>query len=177
MSRGVTVGVDHNRRMKLQTLPGRGNWKLLATRADLRLPMIGAVVTWLLAGAAVVWWLLAFSGRGSWQPVPVLPAPAVVADPAAVVRALGYRENASPVAAPSQPPPVSRLRLLGVAAQPASQGAALLSVDGQPPRPFRVGDKVADTWVLESVDRQRVRLSASDGAGGAVELTLPPSTP
>lgn len=163
--------------MKLQTLPGRGNWNPLATRADLRLPMISAVLTWLLAGAVVVWWLLAFYGRGPWQQVPVLPAPAVVADPAVVARALGYRENASPVAAPSQPSPVSRLRLLGVVAQPASKGAALLSVDGQPPRPFRVGDKVADAWVLQSVDRQRVRLSASDGAGGAVELTLPPLKP
>lgn len=148
---------------------------LQAGPSGLRAPLLSAMVVWLAAGAALVWWLLALSARGAWQPVPVLPAPAVVAEPAAVARALGHREGAAPVSERMQPAAGARLRLLGVAAQPALKGAALLSVDGQPARPFRVGDKVSDAWVLQSVDRQRVRLVSSDDKGGEIELTLPPS--
>ena len=55
-------------------------------------------------------------------------------------------------------------------------GAALIGIDGQPPRPYRVGASLEGGLVLQAVSRRGVRLAPEPGAPGeAFELTLPES--
>jgi general secretion pathway protein C len=49
------------------------------------------------------------------------------------------------------PEAASRFALSGVVADPSKQGAALIAIDGKAPRPFRVGSRVGDNYVLQSV--------------------------
>ena len=82
----------------------------------------------------------AWMRRSPVTPVASVAPPAVRSDVASVARALGAAAPAT--AQDASPAPVaaaSRWRLLGVVAQPGQQGAALISMDGQPPRPYAVG--------------------------------------
>lgn len=68
----------------------------------------------------------------------------------------------------------SRFSLLGVVAARSHDGAALIAVDGKPPRPYRVGAAVDDTLVLQSVQPRRAVLSSSVGGPPVLTLELPP---
>lgn len=122
----------------------------------------------------LAWWALSLLARSPWQPVPVTASAAVVADPLAVSRALGMREPTAQAVATPAPAVAARLRLLGVVSQAPLQGAALIAIDGQPPRPYRVGQRVSDNWVLREVGRERALLQAADGGGDELELLVPP---
>jgi general secretion pathway protein C len=67
----------------------------------------------------------------------------------------------------------SRFQLQGVMAGDASQGAALLAVDGKAAKPFRVGAVVADGLVLQSAQGRRVSLGATTNGPPTLELELP----
>ncbi len=71
----------------------------------------------------------------------------------------------------------ARFALLGVVAQPDAQGTALLSVDGKPAKPYKVGAMVVDGWALQSVQGRRAKL-ARNGAEMVLELPalLPAAT-
>ena len=56
-------------------------------------------------------------------------------------------------------------------------GAALIAVNGQPPRPYRVGASLEGGLVLQAVSRRSARLGASMNGPATVELTLPESAP
>ena len=71
------------------------------------------------------------------------------------------------------PDAASRFVLQGVVADDDQQGAALIAVDGKPPRPFRVGAKVADGYVLQSVSTRAAALGASLDGAPAFTLQLP----
>jgi general secretion pathway protein C len=95
-----------------------------------------------------------------------LVLPTASADPAAIAALLGAVPNsgaAAPVASLS-----SRFALIGVVADATHSGAALIAVDGKPPKPFRVGANIDENLVLQSVDSRRAVL----GSGGAPVLTL-----
>jgi general secretion pathway protein C len=94
-------------------------------------------------------------------------------DPQAVVRALGGGEVAAPVAA-AAPSASSRFVLMGVVADTSSGGAALISVDGKPARPFRVGASVDGRLVVQSVTGRKASLAADPSAPAEVVLELPP---
>lgn len=151
--------------MKLQTPPRHPGAPVARTG---RAPLWAAGLTWLAAGAALAWWLLTLLSGTAWQPVPVAAGAAVTAEPAAVARALGH--DGRPAAATPVAPAGARLKLVGVVAQPSERGAALISVDGQPPRPFLVGSPVGEGWVLRAVERRRVWLSPATGDAGDLEL-------
>jgi len=153
--------------MTSQTLPRHPGAP--AARAG-RAPLWAAGLVWLAAGAALTGWLLILLGGSAWQPVPVAAGTAVAAEPAAVARALGL--DGSPGSAGPVAHTVTRLKLAGIVAQPGARGAALIAVDGQPPRPFLVGSAVGDGWVLSAVERRRVRLSPTTGDAGDLELEL-----
>ena len=53
-------------------------------------------------------------------------------------------------------------------------GAALIAVDGRPPKPFAVGSAVEAGLVLQSVEGRRARLGPAPGAPAALTLELPP---
>lgn len=143
-----------------------------AARAG-RAPLWAAALAWLAAGAALVWWGLMFFSGSAWQPVPVAAAAVAAADPAAVARALGHQDRPADARPSANPGP--QLRLAGVVAQPGERGAALIAVDGQPPRPFLVGSPVGDAWVLRAVERRKVWLAPAQGGEGELELVAPPS--
>ncbi|RRD58133.1 general secretion pathway protein C [Comamonadaceae bacterium OH2545_COT-014] len=130
-------------------------------------PAAAAFALWALAAGSALFWAL----RGS-SPA---PAPAPVAgtaglppvDVQAVARALGA-VAAAPVAAPPPPPIASRLALRGVVTQ-GGRGAALLALDGQPPKPYRVGAAIQDGWVVHAVAPHAVVIATE---GGAQRATL-----
>jgi general secretion pathway protein C len=62
-------------------------------------------------------------------------------------------------------------------ADPSNQGSALISIDGKPPRPFRVGSRVGDNYVLQSVGVRSATLGASAAGPAAFTLQLPVRAP
>lgn len=104
-----------------------------------------------------------------------MPRPSVAADSDAVARLLGVLPASS--AAPVAPEAASRFALSGVVADPSRQGAALIAIDGKPPRPFRVGSKVGDNYVLQSVGLRSATLGAQVDGPAAFTLQLPVRAP
>jgi general secretion pathway protein C len=127
---------------------------------------------WLLAAVVTSYWLLHLWGRSPLAPVAAIAGNPLQVDAETVGRALGAVPEAV-VSAPVAPPASSRFRLLGLVGQPGQRGAALIAVDGQPPRPVSVGDVVDGEWLLLSVQQRNVQLGAKRGDPAAFELTLP----
>lgn len=140
------------------------------------LPRTGTFAVWLLAaGCAVYWGLKLPAASRATTPAPVATGPAVPADPAAVARLLGATAaapGAGPVAAPAQS---TRFSLVGVVSARSRGGAALISVDGKPAKPYRVGALVEAGLVLQAVAPRRATLGpAADGpAAFTLEMPLP----
>lgn len=127
---------------------------------------------WALAAASVVFWGLRLAAPAdAMMPPPVATAPAASIDPAAVARMLGVIAAQTDVAA--APDAASRFSLLGVVADTAQNGAALIAVDGKPARPYRVGSMLADGYVLQSVGTRSAALGASADGPTALTLQLP----
>jgi general secretion pathway protein C len=127
----------------------------------------------------LVWGAVAFSAVTwalQWSALDASPRQAQASPPAvsevntaAVAQTLG----AAPVQALAAPTLASRFQLLGVMAGDASQAAALIAVDGQAAKPFRVGAVVADGWVLQSAHDRRVSLGATANGAQTLVLELP----
>lgn len=94
-------------------------------------------------------------------------------DPLAVARLLGGGQTATALAPSAMENANRQLKLSGVIADPAIGGYALISVDGQPALPFRVGAKVNETLVLQSVEGRSAALGTDAKAPAAVTLELP----
>ena len=149
-------------------------------------PRAATLVVWLLAGASTVFWGLRLMSvappdpavseiRSSGQPGDS------VADTAALARLLGAGTVvASATAAPA--PVASRFALTGVIAQhqragAAPVGVALISIDGKPARPYRVGDRLDEAYLLQSVGSASVVLAAFAQAPPGLTLSLPKPLP
>jgi general secretion pathway protein C len=129
----------------------------------------------LAAGAAVFWGLRLASPAEPVAAAATMPKASVAADADAVARLLGAVSASE--AAPAAPEAASRFALSGVVADPSNQGAALISIDGKPPRPFRVGSRVGDNYVLQSVGVRSATLGASASGPAAFTLQLPVRAP
>lgn len=133
---------------------------------------------WALAAASVVYWGLRASGPGPAVVAPEAVALAssgdALARQTAIARLLGATKT---VATASAAPIASRFSLIGVVTQ-GHGGAALLAVDGKPARPYRVGSRIDEGMVLQSVGPRHVVLAASvDGAVlQRLEMPSPAST-
>ncbi|HSU23837.1 MAG TPA: type II secretion system protein N [Variovorax sp.] len=126
---------------------------------------------WTAAAAVVVFWGLRLAAPPDAAPPPVVAAPQTGnIDPTAVARLLGAVTGVAPVA--SAPEAAGRFALLGVVADNLQRGVALIAVDGQPPRPFRVGGRVAEGHVLQSVGTRSAVIGTGGGTGG-IALQLP----
>ncbi len=126
---------------------------------------------WALVAATVVYWGLKISTRTGASDAAPLARTETPADPAAVARLLGASPavtQGTPVASLS-----SRFTLVGVVADSAHRGAALIAVDGRPARPFRVGTAVDEGLFLQSVDARRAVLAASSNGPAVLTLELP----
>jgi general secretion pathway protein C len=142
-------------------------------------PRLAAFVLAALATGSAAYWALkwpASQAATSLQSAALQRASG--ADPALLARALGASPQGPSPSAFKPPAAVvaasSRLALVGVVANTRSGGTALISVDGKPARPFRVGAQIEGEWTLRSVAQRRAVLSGRDGGDGEVTLELPP---
>lgn len=124
-----------------------------------------------LATASTAYWVLKWvAARPAVQAsVAVLPFSGA-SDPLALARFLsGTPTTVKVEAGMTVVSTSSRFKLTGVVARPRN-GQALMSIDGKPARPFRVGARVTDDLVLHSVAPRSASLAAS--MAGPVTLTL-----
>ncbi|MFM2261902.1 MAG: hypothetical protein RI959_578 [Pseudomonadota bacterium] len=135
-------------------------------------PKLATLAVWLAVGVSSSYWGLQLWGKAAPVAVPVVPQPTLVIDQAAVARALGAAKVQPGVVQVAGSAP--KVVLLGVAGDAKGQGVALLSVDGQAPKPYRVGVEVTDGWRLESVAGRAAVLAAGDKAAPTHRLELPP---
>ncbi|HSH90487.1 MAG TPA: type II secretion system protein N [Ramlibacter sp.] len=126
---------------------------------------------WALVAASAVYWGLKLASRPAAAPGAAVVRAPVPADPAAVARLLG----SSPAVATAGPvmSVASRFSLQGVVASRTHDGAALIAVDGKPPKPYRVGAPVDENLVLKSVDSRHAVLASSMSGPPVVTLELP----
>ena len=132
-------------------------------------PGLLAALVWAAAAAGVMYWGLLLAAPKT-LPVLGLSSPPVLQGQStpAVVKALG-----GATAAAQAPTPIStQYKLLGVIASGTGQGSALIAVDGQPPKAFRVGQDVNDGLKLVSLTPRQAHLQSS---GQALVLDLPVS--
>lgn len=141
--------------------------------APARWPAASATLgLWALAAASVVFWGLRLSGSDDRLAPPAVAAPSVSAiDSAAVAQLFGVLPAQAVVK--NVPDAASRFALMGVVANTAQRGAALIAIDGKPARPFRVGMAVGDGYVLQSVGTRQATLGASVDSAPAFTLQLP----
>lgn len=131
----------------------------------------------LAAGAAgsAAFWVLQWNSTASRTVLAVDTQPVVMVDSTAVARALGA-PNAETVAdanaATAAIPAASRFLLTGVVAWRSQNGAALIAVDTNPPKPFSVGAAVGEDWVLKSVQARSAVLAGAAGQELVLELPL-----
>jgi general secretion pathway protein C len=136
---------------------------------------LGTLALWAATAASVVYWGLRLSAPvGGSAPAVAALAPALP-DSAAIGRLLGGGAVASAAAVPvgSSTAP-ARLVLLGVlAGQHSGAGAALIAVDKQPAKPFRVGAQVTEQLVLQNLAPRQAFLGATPDGPSSLTLELP----
>ncbi len=131
---------------------------------------------WALVALCAVFWGLRLAApravTGGAAPAVRLPEPV---DPQALARLLG----ASGAAADTDAQPVAglRLTLVGVVAGPSGAGAALISVDGAPARPYRVGHAVPGALYVQSLQPRLARLGPQPEGPTTLTLALPALSP
>jgi general secretion pathway protein C len=139
---------------------------------------LSALLIWALVAASVVAWGLRLFASAPGAPANALAVSEGMVASGDLTRLLGAAPIA-PVHATPAPEISSRFRLTGVVAPkpPATEGVALIAVDGKMPRAYSVGSKVDNDLVLQSVSRR----SASIGGGSrsmppvVLELPAPPT--
>ena len=128
------------------------------------------LMVWALAVASIAYWglrLLAQSPASALAPLAVsVPMPP---DPAVIAGLLG----ATAAQAPPQASLASRFALSGVVAGAPGGGAALIAVDGNPAKPFRVGGVIEDGLVLQSASARQATLGQSRDGPALVTLDMP----
>lgn len=136
---------------------------------------LSTLVLWALALASVVYWGLRLSAAPTGLAVSVVAPAPPAPDAQALARLLGALPSQTAAAPPVSAGP-GRLVLVGVlAGQRSGGGAALIAVDGQPAKPFRVGAVVVDgELVLQSLRPREARLGASRSGATTLTLELPP---
>ena len=147
--------------------PTLSRWQL-SSRVVL---VISTALVWAVVAYSLVGWFLrdnptspsASSSVASAQPV------SETLDSQAVERALGAQAQVVQAA----PTLASRFQLVGVLNGDATTGVALISVDGKPAKPFRVGKPIAEGLVVQSTQAERVQLGATLDGPSTLSLDLP----
>ena len=122
-----------------------------------------------LAALSATYWALKSTQSSSVSiATPVASSVATPLEPKSVAKALGGGKTAVPGKTDGTP-----FVLVGVLAEGSSKGAALIAVDGKPARPYAVGARVADGFVVQSVSGRRAMLAATTDGPALVILELP----
>jgi general secretion pathway protein C len=138
------------------------------------------LAVWAAVGASALFWGLRLFATGPAVPADataVVAGPGLQGDP---TRLLGAAAAPVAVAAADLPPAPSRFTLLGVVAPrapaAAAEGLAVIAVDDDPPRAFRVGAVVDGDLVVRRVHARGVELGDAVGGPGFA-LDAPPLVP
>lgn len=125
---------------------------------------------WALATAcAALWGFKIFAATRPVPPTATTPAATVVAE-GPMVRLFGAPKEEEPDAAPPPPPESDRFQLVGVIApRGGGDGLALVSVDNQPAKAWKVGATVEGSTTLVSVAKRSAGFGPS---GGPASFTL-----
>lgn len=138
-----------------------------------RVRLATLVLAALAALCGTYWLLKSQQGRSVSVSAPVAGDASRTPDPRALARALGGDQQVASTPAGAMPGRAPYV-LVGVLADRANGGAALIAVDGKPAKPYVVGAAVDGSLRLESVQgRQAVLVDASNG-GAPMTLELPP---
>jgi general secretion pathway protein C len=130
-----------------------------------------------MAAASAAFWGLKWAAPAALNSGAALVfAEAPPADPQVVARVLGGGQTAAAPEALVENA-ASRFKLIGVVAERGSGGYALIAVDGQPAKPYRVGASVDDGLVLHSVAPRSAALAARMDAPVSLTLELPKLSP
>ncbi len=133
--------------------------------------MATALVWAAVAASGWYWTQTGLSAGGpSMIEAPAITAPPEISRPMELARLLGA---AAPAVDGPGPGPADRFILSGVIASLVGQGAALISVDGKPARPFAVGAELAPGYVLVSVALREAMLAEGLFAPVRAVLSLP----
>jgi general secretion pathway protein C len=125
------------------------------------------------AAASAAFWGLKWAAPAAFNSGAALVfAEAPPADPQVVARVLGGGQTAAAPEAPVENA-ASRFKLIGVVAERGQGGYALIAVDGQAAKPYRVGATVDDGLVLQSVAPRSAALAPRLDAPVSVTLELP----
>ena len=126
-----------------------------------------------LVAASAVYWGLRWPAPASALSVTAIPEEPAPQDGQALARLLG--EAAAGAATTASPAAAGRYVLTGVLAGPGPGGSAVISIDGKPAKPYRVGSLVADNLFLQSVSGRRAVLAAGAvNAAPALALEMKP---
>ena len=129
---------------------------------------------WLLAGLSASYWGARLWGDAELSAVPAPAAERQDADPQTVARGLGA--GAAPAAeGPLEAGEASRHQLLGVVRDARGRGAALIAIDGQPAKPYRVGAALPDGLLLRELGAREAVLGPAEGEP-TLRLSLPPGS-
>jgi general secretion pathway protein C len=158
--------MNHNPRM-LRHRPSFAT--VLSASSRMVLPAATLLVWGAVAFSAVTWSL-------RWSATGDAPSNANAAtqtlpevDASGAARSLG----AAPAQAVATPSLASRFELQGVMSGGPHAGAALIAVDGNPAKPYRVGAVVADGLMLQSTQDRRISLGAAVDGPQILVLELP----
>ena len=146
-----------------------------SSRTDKLWPGAWAALLGCAAAASVVFWVLKFPSGSEVLNAPVVQS-AGQATAALAVQPSIHRARALGVQAPAPEVSIaqtSRFQLWGVVAGASGQGSALIAVDGQPPRAFRVGQTVTEGVVLQGLGPKQAQLGATVQGAPLFSLNLP----
>ena len=140
------------------------------------LPALVTTLVWAALGLSALAW-----GLASWPKDDKPLADSVAASPAAISAVVQAADIAKVLGDSSAPAPSSeantpaalRLSLLGVAMAAKGNAIALISVDGQAPKPFHVGATVSSGLVLQAVTPTQALLGATLKSPTLSTLELP----
>ena len=132
-----------------------------------------------LTAASAAYWVLKWNATAPEAPPPETAlTSAPQADTRVVARllgggqiAIGAGQAAVPVASATQ------FKLVGVVDEGRRGGYALIAINDQPAKPYRVGAPVGDQLVLQSVAARSAALAADVQAPASVQLVLPALAP
>lgn len=141
-----------------------------ARLSSLWIQRLTTLVLWALCGVSLAWWGLKLTQPLTQAGAPLAAQPAPAVDAQALARLLGA--DAPPQGAVAAAP--ARLVLSGVLAGTMSgHGAALIAIDGKPPKPYRVGAEVQPGLVVQSLGARDARLGSAVDGPPTVTLELP----
>jgi general secretion pathway protein C len=128
------------------------------------------LLVWLLVGMCAAYWVYKFATTRQVAATAVASVPVVAVDAKVVAKLLGATEEpAGKVAAPVS---TTKFSLSGVAASQRGAGYALIAMDGKPAKPYRLGARLNEDYILKKITSDGAVLAVSRTAPDAVTLEL-----